>query len=79
MFSAHLLVERGAGRSPSQNWGEYAFVAAPSPGDRIATQHDGTTHYLTVINVHHKPVPLQSLTGSAAPSAEVVAKWTGSD
>ncbi|MGV6876628.1 hypothetical protein ACUSIJ_28665 [Pseudochelatococcus sp. B33] len=79
MFSARLLVERGSGRSPSQDWGEYAFVAAPSPGDRIAAQHDGTTHYLTVINVHHKPVAIPASSSPAAPSAEVVAKWTGSD
>ncbi|MGD9804100.1 MAG: hypothetical protein AB7E81_04410 [Hyphomicrobiaceae bacterium] len=82
MFSARLLVERGSGRLHSQDWGEYGFVSAPSPGDRIAAKYDGITHYLTVISVHHKPVALggnADKTDEADPSAEVVAKWTGSE
>jgi len=80
MFSARLLVERGSIRDASQDWGAYAFVALPSPGDRIATQYDGTTHYLTVICVHHRPARLDNEheASAASPSAEVVAKWTGS-
>lgn len=81
MFAARLLVERGSFRDSSQDWGIHAFVSSPSPGDRVAARHDGTTHYLTVISVHHKPVPVSAdgKTGDDAPSADVVAKWTGSD
>lgn len=79
MFSARLLVERGSVRFQSQDWGEYRFVSAPSPGDRIAAEHDGSTHYLTVISVHHKPVALGGDADGPHPSAEVVAKWTGSE
>lgn len=81
IFAARLLVERGSFRDSSQDWGIHAFVSSPSPGDRVAARHDGTTHYLTVISVHHKPVPVgdDGKTGDDAPSADVVAKWTGSD
>ena len=81
MFAARLLVERGSIRDLSQDWGNYAFVSSPSPGDRIAARYDGTIHYLTVISVHHKPVHLDSEGegDEASPSADVVAKWTGSD
>lgn len=81
MFSARLLVERGPARNPSQDWGCHAFVALPSPGDRIAAEHEGSTHYLTVICVHHKPKPIArgEVTASLEPSADVVTKWTSSD
>lgn len=81
MFSARLLVERGPARTPSQDWGRHVFVSLPSPGDRIAAEHEGTTHYLTVICVHHKPTPIATYgsTASAEPSADVVSKWTSSD
>lgn len=82
VFPARLLVERGPVRNPSQDWGTYAFVSLPSPGDRIAVQHEGTTHYLTVICVHHKPTPLREsheTDDTLAPSADVVTKWTSSD
>mgnify|MGYP007061001161 CR=1 FL=1 len=79
MFAARLLVERGSIRDLSQDWGNYGFVSAPSPGDRIAARYDGTIHYLTVISVHHKPIPLEGEAGEASPAADVVAKWTGSD
>ncbi|MEO3389238.1 hypothetical protein [Mesorhizobium sp. CAU 1741] len=81
MFAARLMVERGSFRDKSQDWGVYAFLSAPSPGDRVAAAHEDTTHYLTVISVHHKPVPLANDggTGGETPSADVVAKWTGSD
>lgn len=77
MASARLLVERGPVRNMSEDWGEYAFVSLPSPGDRIAAQHDGTTHYLTVICVHHKPVLTSD--SEVAPYADVVTKWTSAD
>jgi hypothetical protein len=74
---AKLLVERGVGRAPSQDWGNHEFLALPSPGDRIAASFDGGLHHLTVISVHHKPVPAGS-TGTSA-QADVVAKWTSSE
>lgn len=77
MFSARLLVERGSVHFQSQDWGEYMFLSAPSPGDRVAAEHDGATHYLTVISVHHKPVAAAG-PDERRPSADVVAKWTGS-
>lgn len=81
MFSARLVVERGSIRDPSQDWGAHAFASPPSPGDRIVTLHEGTTHYLTVLCVHHRPVRMadDGEAGAKAPTAEVVAKWTGSD
>lgn len=80
--AARLMVERGSIRDQSQDWGDYEFVSLPSPGDRIAAKYDGTTHYLTVICVHHRPRSLsagEKLDAAGAPSAEVVAKWTSSD
>lgn len=82
MFEAKLLVERGNHRAVSQDWGGFAFLAAPSPGDRIAVWRDGDHHYLTVLSVHHRPVPFPP--GKAGdtelqPAAEVVARWTGSE
>lgn len=75
MVSARLLVERGTLRDQSQDWGEHHFLALPSPGDRVAVTRDGELQYLTVICVHHQPVPGG---GAGAPGADVVAKWTGS-
>lgn len=78
-----LLVQRGSVDSATQDWGEYSFVSAPSPGDRVAAEHGGKTHYLTVLSVHHKPV---SATDNSSiekmqqmPAADVVAIWTSSD
>lgn len=79
MYLARLLVERGSVRSPSQDWGDYSFLSAPSPGDRIACEYDGATHYLTVISVHHKPVSAAAQAAGSTPGAEVVAKWTSSE
>lgn len=77
MASARLLVERGPVRAASEDWGEFLFVSLPSPGDRIAADYNGATHYLTVICVHHKPAMAGN--SGAAPSAAVVTKWTSSD
>lgn len=81
--AGRLIVERGSIRDQSQDWGDYEFVSLPSPGDRIAAYYDGTTHYLTVICVHHRPIRLSDgedrATAAKLPSAEVVAKWTSSD
>lgn len=75
METARLLVERGSLRDQSEDWGDQDFLALPSPGDRIAARRDNEVHYLTVICVHHQIAP----TGSGeVPSAQVVAKWTGS-
>lgn len=77
---ARLLVERGVGRAPSQDWGAFEFLALPSPGDRIAVPFDDALHHLTVISVHHRPVPVgeQGPDGPEA-QADVVAKWTSSE
>jgi hypothetical protein len=82
MVAARLLVERGSIRDKSQDWGLYEFLSLPSPGDRIAAHYEDTTHYLTVICVHHKPLPVSHAAGekrAASPSADVVAKWTSAD
>ena len=81
MATAQLLVERGSYKSQSQDWGTFDFLALPSPGDRLAVEHEGETHFLTVLCVHHKPARIQDgdspIIGAA--SAEVVAKWKGSE
>lgn len=74
MIEARLAVEKGSLRDQSEHWGEYRFLSLPSPGDRVMVERDGTMQYLTVICVHHAPVPL---TETAPPGAQVVAKWTG--
>lgn len=81
MVVANLLVERGSLRDKSQDWGLYEFLSLPSPGDRIAAHHGDTTHYLTVICVHHKPSPVGRVVEEkrTSPSADVVAKWTSAD
>ena len=79
MLAARLLVEKGSMRDPSQDWGIYSFVSMPSPGDRIAVLYAGATQYLTVICIHHKPSRISEHDPGAAPSADVVAKWTSSD
>ncbi len=75
MIMAQLLVERGALRDRSEDWGEFEFLALPSPGDRVKVDREEQTNYLTVICVHHAP----GAPGTGAASAQVVAKWTGSD
>ena len=78
MALARLLVERGSLRAKSEDWGEYRFLALPSPGDRVAVRRGNEHQYLTVISVHHRPVATDQ-GGDAEPLASVVAKWTGSD
>jgi len=80
MVVARLLVERGSIRDQSLDWGMFEFLSLPSPGDRVAADHDSETHYLTVLCVHHQPVPIPAEGGrpSSSASASVVAKWTGS-
>ena len=80
MVVARLLVERGSFREGSQDWGEYEFLALPSPGDRLTISRASSTDYLTVLCVHHKPRPADVADGGAsAVGADVVAKWTGSE
>lgn len=79
MLAARLLVEKGSMREPSQDWGVCSFVSMPSPGDRIAVSYEGATQYLTVICIHHKPSRFAESDPGAAPSADVVAKWTSSE
>lgn len=76
MLTVKVLVERGSFRDKSQDWGEYDFLALPSPGDRISITREGKVNYLTVLCVHHQPAPAA---GGQAPSAHVVAKWTGEE
>ena len=78
MVSARLLVERGSLRDRSEDWGDYRFLALPSPGDRLTVRREEKTNYLTVICVHHQPVAF-SAGDDEAPSAQVVAKWTGAE
>lgn len=74
MVMAQLLVERGALRDQSEDWGEFEFLALPSPGDRVKVDREEQVNYLTVICVHHAP----AAPGAGEASAQVVAKWTGS-
>jgi hypothetical protein len=74
MISARLVVERGSLRDQSEDWGEYQFLQLPAPADRVTVTRGNVTEYLTVICVHHAP----KASGEAGPTAEVVAKWTGS-
>lgn len=81
MVASRLLVERGSLRDRSEDWGLFDFLSLPSPGDRIIAEHDGETHYLTVICVHHQPVAIkeeQARAPSSGPSASIAARWTGS-
>lgn len=77
-----LLVERGNYDAPSQDWGNYEFMALPSPGDRIAAHYEGQLHYLTVLCAHHKPIAMSDSDRSrefGSPKADIVAKWTGKE
>lgn len=73
MAHCRLLVEKGSTRDPTQDWGLFDFVSVPSPADRVAVEHEGQLHYLTVLCAHHRPVR----PGEGEPSAEIVARWTG--
>lgn len=80
MFIARLLDERGAIYDKSQNWGNYAFVSLPSPGDRLVAHYNDNMLHMTIICVHHRPVCITADGRQAdEPAAEVVAKWTCSD
>ena len=81
MATAQLLVERGSYKDKSRDWGSFDFLALPSPGDRLAVEHEGETHFLTVLCVHHQPSRIPDGGGPVAEpaSAAVVAKWTGSE
>ncbi|WP_120716169.1 hypothetical protein [Tsuneonella amylolytica] len=73
MVSGRLVVMRSSSGA-SEDWGEFAFVALPSPGDRIMARRDGIENYATVLAIHHAP----ALAGSEdVPTIEVVARWTG--
>jgi hypothetical protein len=74
MTRARLVVERGSLRDRSEEWGEFDFLAVPSPADRLTVTREGETNYLTVLCVHHQPVAAGE---EGEPSACVVAKWTG--
>jgi hypothetical protein len=74
MARLRLLVERGSLHDQSEDWGEFDFMALPSPGDRISVRRGNETNYLTVLCVHHQPAAPDS---AEEPGAYVVAKWTG--
>lgn len=73
MVSCQLIVVRGKG-GESEDWGAFDFLALPSHGDRIMVEKDAKENFATVLSVHHYP---SAAGGSAEPTAEVVAKWTG--
>jgi hypothetical protein len=74
MICGKISVVRGKS-SVSEDWGEFEFLALPSPGDRIMVNREGAENYATVLAVHHCP---RSPGSKEEPSVEVVAKWTGS-
>ena len=74
MVSGNLIVVRGTGNE-SEDWGEFEFLALPSPADRVMVVRAGAENYATVLSVHHYPCPAGS---GGEPRIEVVAKWTGS-
>jgi hypothetical protein len=73
MISGNIVVVRGKA-AEAEEWGEFEFLALPSPGDRLMVERDGEENYATVLAVHHTPRPSGS---NRAPTVEVVAKWTG--
>ncbi|WFL76746.1 hypothetical protein P7228_12165 [Altererythrobacter arenosus] len=74
MISGKLIVVRGTANQ-SEDWGEYEFLALPSPADRVMVQREGAENYATVLAVHHYPRQAGSSDDS---TIEIVAKWTGS-
>ncbi|GAA0268772.1 hypothetical protein GCM10009127_05780 [Alteraurantiacibacter aestuarii] len=74
MICGKVIMVRGKD-SLSEDWGEFEFLALPSPADRIMIIRDATENYSTVLAVHHHPCAAGS---GDKPSAEIVAKWTGS-
>ena len=74
MIKASITVLRGS-KSVAEEWGEFEFLSLPSSADRIMVKRDGTENYATVISVHHYPCPVG---GADEPTADVLAKWTGS-
>lgn len=74
MSTARIIMLRGSS-SEEEDWGEWEFLSLPSAGDRIMVRRDGAENYATVLSTHHNPCAAGS---GEKPSAEVVAKWTGS-
>ena len=74
MVRCNVSVVRAKG-GESEDWGRFDFLSLPSPGDRVMIERDGAENYATVISVHHCPRPVGQ---DMDPTAEVVAKWTGS-
>ena len=74
MIRARICVLRGT-KAQQEEWGEFEFQSMPSPADRIMVRRDGMENYATVISVHHYP---RTVGSNDEPSAEVLAKWTGS-
>lgn len=74
MICGNLIVVRGTGNN-SEDWGEYEFLALPSPADRVMVIRDDAENYATVLSVHHFP---RKAGTSEEARIEVVAKWTGS-
>lgn len=74
MICCNVSVLRAKG-GESEDWGAFDFLSLPSPGDRIMIQREGAENYATVLSVHHCPSPAGQ---GEMPTAEVVAKWTGS-
>ena len=72
MINGSIVLVRG---NNSEDLGAFTFGSMPSPAARIMVAHNGVENYATVISVHHYPVPAGS---GEPPSAEIVAKWTGS-
>lgn len=69
-------------RDKSQDRGLYEFISLASPDDRIAAHFEDDTHYLTMICVHRKSLPIGHAAEekrAASPSVNVVAKWTSAD
>ena len=74
MITGRITVVRGKG-AVSEDWGQFDFLALPSPSDRVMVTREGHENYATVLSVHHYPTPAGS---AGEPSVEVVAQWTGS-
>lgn len=74
MICGNLIMVRGTGNE-SENWGEYEFLALPSPADRVMVVREDSENYATVLSVHHYP---RTVGSSEKARIEVVAKWTGS-
>jgi hypothetical protein len=55
VIKAQLWVQESGGKQVT-HWGDYEFVAVPSPSQAIFIEHRGEEWFLTVSHITHLPV-----------------------